>query len=106
MTIEKRMTYLEWRIAELEKKNKHLLNENKMLSDELERNKMSILSKERTLEIKETEAETAKKEFTEAIAGIKEIKEKYNQALKEIEELRTKYNKDMKREFNKIRKQH
>lgn len=105
MKNEKKVTYLTQRVAELEKENLVLKQENQALSTELDENKTAILLRQKALDEKEAQIDETKKVYERTITELKKMKAEYEKAIKVAKEAKKKYEAEIAALIKRLRKQ-
>lgn len=105
MRNEKKVIYLTQRVAELEKENFSLKQENQALSTQLDENKTSILLRQKAIEEKEAQIDETKKVYERTIVELRKIKADYEKAIKISKESNKKYETEIAALLKRLRKQ-
>lgn len=105
MRNEKKVIYLTQRVAELEKENLALKQENQTLSTQLDENKTSILLRQNVLDEKEKQIDDTKQVYERTVAELRKAKADYEKAIKIAKETKKKYEAEIAGLLKRLRKQ-
>lgn len=103
--MESREKRLRTRIREQSKRIAELEQENAVLRDNLERNKMTISRQDILLQNAMKEIENAKNEYIKATNAQKQAKERYQKMSSDFAELQAEYKHKMDEELKRIKRQ-